>query len=126
MYPLAVFRAKSHDWSDVSPILRKLLDGKSADLVVQPRTKEEVIRAVAAAARHRIPVTPRGAGTANYGQSVPLQGGIVLDMTGFTGIVWKRPGAVRAYAGTVMDKIDEVTRPDGWELRLHPSTKRVA
>ena len=30
-------RAKSHDWSEVSPILRKLLDGKSADLVVSPR-----------------------------------------------------------------------------------------
>src|SRR5579863_4571874 len=105
MFPLAAFRAeigeipatdhpktlraKSHDWSEVSPILRKLLEGKSADLVVQPRTKEEVIRAVAAAARHRIPLTPRGAGTANYGQSVPLHGGIVLDLTGFTGIVWK-------------------------------------
>jgi FAD/FMN-containing dehydrogenase len=119
-------RAKSHDWSDVSPILRKLLEGKSADLVVQPRTKEEVIRAVAAAARHRIPVTPRGAGTANYGQSVPLHGGIVLDMTGFTGIVWKRAGAMRAYAGTVIDDIDAVTRLDGWELRMHPSTKRIA
>jgi FAD/FMN-containing dehydrogenase len=119
-------RAKSHDWSEVSPILRKLLEGKSADLVVSPRTKDEVMRAVAAAARRSIPVTPRGAGTANYGQSVPLHGGIVLDMTGFAGIVWKRPGAVRAYAGTVLDEIDGATRRDGWELRMHPSTKRVA
>lgn len=142
MYPLAAFRtdigeipntdhpqalrAKSHDWSEVSPILRKLLEGKSADLVVSPRTKDEVICVVAAAARHRIPLTARGAGTANYGQSVPLQGGIVLDMTGFTGIVWTRSGAVRAYAGTVIDDIDTATRPDGWELRMHPSTKRVA
>jgi FAD/FMN-containing dehydrogenase len=119
-------RAKSHDWSEVSPILRKLLDGKSADLVVSPRTKDEIMRIVAAAARLRIPVTPRGAGTANYGQSVPLHGGIVLDMTGLAGIVWKRPGAVRAYAGTVLADIDTATRSIGWELRTHPSTKRRA
>jgi len=142
MYPLVAFRseigeipctdnpralrAKSHDWSEVSPILRKLLEGKSADLVVSPRTKAELKRVVSAAARLRIPVTARGAGTANYGQSVPLRGGIVLDMTRFTGVLWKRPGIVRAYAGTVIDEIDSVTRPDGWELRIHPSTKRVA
>ena len=119
-------RAKSHDWSEVSPILRKLLDGKSADLVVSPRTKDEVARVVAAAARLRIPVTARGAGTANYGQSVPMCGGIVLDMVGFAGIVWQRPTAVRAYAGTVIDEIDAATRPAGRELRMHPSTKRVA
>ena len=119
-------RAKSHDWSEVSPILRKLLDGKSADIVVSPRTKDEIMRVVAAATRLRIPLTPRGAGTANYGQSVPLRGGIVLDMTGFSGIVWKRAGAVRAYAGTVIEEIDAATRPIGWELRMHPSTKRIA
>jgi FAD/FMN-containing dehydrogenase len=119
-------RAKSRDWSEVSPILRKLLEGKSADLVVSPRTKDEVVRVVAAAARLRIPVTARGAGTANYGQSVPLRGGIVLDMTGFVGIVWQRPTAVRAFAGTVIEDIDIATRPNGWELRIHPSTKRVA
>jgi hypothetical protein len=142
MYPLAAFlaeigdipstdeprtlRIKSRDWSTVSPILRKLLDGKSADLIVSPRSKDELVRVVAAAAKLRIPLTPRGAGTANYGQSVPLRGGILMDITQFSGVIWQRAGAVRAYAGTKMVEIDDATRPEGWELRMHPSTKKIA
>ena len=35
----------------------------------------------AIAMRHDMPVTVRGAGTGNYGQAVPLQGGVVLDLS---------------------------------------------
>ncbi len=35
----------------------------------------------AACARHRVPLTLRGGATGNYGQCVPLEGGVVLDMT---------------------------------------------
>ena len=36
------------------------------------------------------------------------------------------PGLVRVGAGAKMHDMDAQTRPNGWEIRLHPSTKRTA
>jgi FAD/FMN-containing dehydrogenase len=57
---------------------------------------------------------------------VPLQGGVVLDMTALDESEWQRPGMIRVGAGRKMIGIDSETRPNGWELRMHPSTKRTA
>ena len=42
---------------------------------------------LAAACRHGVPITPRGKGTGNYGQGIPLYGGLVLDTPAPTTIV---------------------------------------
>jgi len=70
-----VVRRRSRDFFWYSPILNEQLDGKSADLIVAPRSEADVIRTAAACARHRVPITVRAGGTGNYGQAVPLKGG---------------------------------------------------
>ena len=85
-----------------------------------------MIHVAAACARLRIPLTPRGAATGNYGQAVPLAGGVLLDLTSMTQIEWQRPGLVRCEPGIKMNDLDAATRPNGWEIRMHPSTKRMA
>jgi FAD/FMN-containing dehydrogenase len=122
----AEVRLRSRDNFAVSPLLRQALAGKAADLVVAPRDRADLIRVIQAAVRHHVPLVPRGAGTANYGQSVPLSGGALLDLTGLAGIVWQRPGAVRCQGGTRMLALDEELRPSGWELRIHPSTRKAS
>lgn len=122
----AAVRLRSRDRFAVSPLLRKMLKDKFADVIVTPRTREEIARVLSAAARAGLPVTPRGGGTANFGQSVPLHGGVLLDMTGYSGVVWTKPGVARVRGGTIMSEVDDATRPGGWELRIHPSTKRSA
>ncbi len=119
-------RTKSRDYYGISPLLRGALAGRVADVVVTPRSHDDVIQTVRAAVQYRIPITVRGGGTANYGQSVPTQGGIVLDMTSLSGIVRIEKGNVRVLAGTLMSEIDAATRAQGWELRLHPSTRATA
>jgi FAD/FMN-containing dehydrogenase len=114
----------SRDNFSVSPLLRQALAGRSAEVVVAPRDRGELIRAISAAVRHRVPLVPRGGGTANYGQSVPMEGGALLDLRGMAGVIWKRPGAVRALGGTRMDLLDAELRETGWELRIHPSTRK--
>ncbi|MFZ4530656.1 MAG: FAD-binding oxidoreductase, partial [Alsobacter sp.] len=121
-----VVRRRSRDFFWYSPILNAELNGKSADVIVAPRDEADVIRTAAACARHRVPLTPRGGGTGNYGQAVPLEGGVLLDLTALTAIEWVKPGLVRVGAGAKMHDMDAELRPQGWEIRLHPSTKRTA
>ena len=119
-------RLRSRDYFWYSPVLNKQLHGKSADVVVMPRDEADVIAVAAACARLRIPLTPRGAATGNYGQAVPLEGGVLLDLTAMTRIEWQKPGIVRCEPGIKMNDLDAATRPNGWEIRMHPSTKRMA
>jgi FAD/FMN-containing dehydrogenase len=119
-------RQKSRDFFWYSPVLNEQLRDKTAEAVLMPRDEADVIRIAAACARHRVPITARGSGTGNYGQAVPLQGGIVIEMTALDAIEWQQPGMVRVGAGRKMIDLDRETRPQGWELRMHPSTKRTA
>jgi FAD/FMN-containing dehydrogenase len=121
-----VVRRRSRDFFWCSPILNEQLDGKSADLIVAPRDEAEVIRIAAACARHRVPITVRAGGTGNYGQAVPLKGGVLLDISALTDIEWIKPGMLRVGAGAKMNVIDAETQAKGFELRMHPSTKRTA
>src|ERR1700732_4028723 len=121
-----IVRRRSRDFFWYSPILNEQLDGKSADLIVAPRDEAEVVRVAAACARHRVPLTVRAGGTGNYGQAVPLQGGVLLDITALSATEWIKPGIIRVGAGAKMNAIDAQLQPAGWELRMHPSTKRTA
>jgi FAD/FMN-containing dehydrogenase len=117
---------KSRDFFWFSPVLKRQLQDKVADLVIAPRDEGDVMRVAAAAARYRVPITIRGGGTGNYGQCVPVQGGAVLDMSGLNAIEWQKGAVLRVGAGRKMHLIDAETRKRGYELRMHPSTKRMA
>ena len=123
----AQLKQKSRDFYWFSPILKAELRGATTrSAVVAPRSEDEVLQVARVAARHRVPVTIRGGGTGNYGQAVPLAAGIVLDMGNLNRIVWSRPGAALVEAGARLLDIDTALRPEGWELRLFPSTRRMA
>lgn len=123
--PRAVERA-SRDMSAVlSPGLAETFADRRADAVVMPRTEDDVLAVLSAAAQFRVPVIARGAGTCNFGQSVPLRGGLVLDLRALTGMVERSRGSWRAWTGTVLADIDDALRPYGEELRLYPSSKRI-
>ena len=123
---LAQVKKLSHDYHTFSPILLAQLAGKTGDLVVRPSTEAQVLQAADACVRHRVPVTIRGAGTGNYGQCVPLHGGVILDMTRMQSILWVKQGVARVEAGVKLALLDKKTRETGWEIRMAPSTYRTA
>ena len=119
-------RRRSRDFYWYSPILKRELDEVTAEAVVTPRDETEVVRVLAACHRHRVPLTARGGGTGNYGQAMPLRGGIVLDLSDLARVRSIAPGRVRAEAGIRLAELDAATIADSrQELRLHPSTHKT-
>src|SRR5918997_1437009 len=57
------------------------------DVVVRPRTEEAVAEVVRIADAHGVPVVPWGGGSGTQGGCLPVQGGIVIDLTGLDRIV---------------------------------------
>ena len=116
----------SQDFYWFSPVLKRQLAGLRADAVARPRSEDEIRAVVAACARHGVPITARGSGTGNYGQCMPLHGGVILDLSAYNQLLWCRSGVARAQAGIRMMDMDKQTAADGWELRCVPSTVRSA
>jgi FAD/FMN-containing dehydrogenase len=116
----------SKDYYDFSPILQGQLADKVGDIVVRPKTEAEVLRVAKACVAAKVPVTVRGAGTGNYGQCIPLAGGVILDLSRMNVVKWVQPGIACVEPGAKLAAIDKVTRPQGWEIRMYPSTYRTA
>ncbi|MEG4580128.1 FAD-binding oxidoreductase [Microcoleus sp. MON1_C5] len=116
----------SQDYYHFSPVLQPLLSDKTGDLVVRPASEAEVFRIAAACVKSKIPLTVRGAGTGNYGQCIPLKGGVILDTSKMNSIRWIKPGLACVEPGVKMSVFDKQARETGWELRMVPSTYRTA
>ena len=84
-----------------------------ADAVAFPADAEQIGRTVAAAVRHGIPVTPRGKGTGNYGQAIPMPGGLVVDLSRARAVVEVGDGWVTAEAGATMVALEAAARNAG-------------
>jgi FAD/FMN-containing dehydrogenase len=122
----ATRRALSRDYSWMSPILRHQLDGRLADVTVAPATPEEAAQVLGVAFEHGVPVTPRGRGTGNYGQAVPLAGGILLDMSRLNQVLDVGSGWISAQAGVNFVRLEADARRSGQELAMFPSTTASA
>lgn len=123
----ALVKQKSRDFFWYSPVLKARLDHISADVVVNASNEVEVACAIASCFDRGIPLTVRGAGTGNYGQAMPLSGGLVLDVSAINDIRLIAQGRVITGPGAILNDIDIATRAhSSQELRLHPSTARTA
>ena len=119
-------RRKSRDFYWYSPILAESLKDCVADVVVSPRDLADVKRVAAASAATGVPLTPRGGGTGNYGQAVPLHGGAVVEMTGLDRLVKVEDGVARVQSGRTLYALEQDLNALGLGLRIFPSTWQAA
>ena len=121
-----VLAVKSKDYFWYSPILKEQLDDCVGQLLVIPKTEEEVMTIAAAIARHRIPLTIRGGGTGNYGQCIPIEGGVVLETTKLNKVLEISEGRVVSEAGARIEQVEKAVAESCQMLSMFPSTKRLA
>jgi FAD/FMN-containing dehydrogenase len=105
-----------------SPVLKQRLEGRRAGAAVKVASVDELRAVLAVAYRNDLPVTVRGGATGNYGQCIPLCGGLVVDITGLDRIVSIADGVVTAQAGVRVVNLENAVRAKGWEMRCLPST----
>ncbi|HEX6162335.1 MAG TPA: FAD-linked oxidase C-terminal domain-containing protein [Vicinamibacterales bacterium] len=93
--------------------------------VVVPRSAEAVIRAVELAAKYGVPITPRGGGTSQAGQSIGS--GIVLDTSKHLNRILEINADgkwARVEPGVVLDELNAALRPHN--LRFAPDVSSAS
>lgn len=115
-------RTATKDYSWLSPVLRRTLPRTLPDIVVRPTTTTELRAVVGLCHRHGVAFTPRGRGTSNYGQVVPLASGVVADISRLHESCLVEDGRLRTGAGTSFTKMAVAAQRHGQELAMFPST----
>lgn len=97
-------------------------------VVIRPKTIEEVQKIIRYANKNKVPVVPRGAGSGTSGHSVPIDGGIVLDMKRMNRILEIVPEdmLVRVEPGVVDDDLNRALKPYGLFYPPAPASSRIA
>lgn len=92
--------------------------------IVKPRHKKDVIAVVKYAAQHRIPITPRGAGTSRAGNEVGE--GFLLDFTKYMNNILEfneQEKWVRLQPGLILASLNQFLKPHHLFFPIDPSTK---
>ncbi|MFW2514459.1 FAD-binding oxidoreductase [Demequina sp. SO4-13] len=121
----AALARASIDGSHLSPVITELLPLGRAQVVATPTSAAHIAAAVGAAVRHGVPITPRGKGTGNYGQGIPMAGGLVLDTTRARRVLEVGDDFIEAESGAVMWMLEQTANRAGRQLWMYPSTAQT-
>ncbi len=96
--------------------------------IVRPENTEQVQKIMTYANENLIPVITRGGGSGMCGQTVPIQGGIILDMKGMNKILEINLEDVycRVQPGVVDDDLNLALKPYGVFYPPTPASSRIA
>lgn len=98
------------------------------DIVVHPRSTEEVSRICRIASNHKIPVTVWGGGSGSQGGALPMHGGIVLDTKKLNRIIEidRTSLTVTAETGIIMQHLEWALEREGLGTMHEPASTGCA
>jgi glycolate oxidase len=95
------------------------------EIVLKPRTAEEISAIMRICDRDRIPVTPRGAGTGLSGGALPQLGGVLISMERMNSIldIDERNGQVTTEPGVITEVLQNAVKEKGLFYPPDPSSR---
>jgi glycolate oxidase len=95
------------------------------DIVIKPRTAEEISQIMVLCNKHKIPVTPRGAGTGLSGGALPHLGGVLLSMERMNSIIDidERNLQVTTEPGVITEVLQNAVKEKGLFYPPDPSSR---
>lgn len=95
------------------------------DVVIKPRTPEEISAILRLCNQHRVPVTARGAGTGLSGGALPYKAGVVLSMERFNRIleIDERNLQVTTEPGVITEVLQDSVRERGLFYPPDPASR---
>jgi Fe-S oxidoreductase/FAD/FMN-containing dehydrogenase len=117
-------RLYSADIGEMPRLVKPFVPAGLAGAVVRPQTEDEVVALVAFARANGLKLVPRGASTSGYGGVLPVEGAIVVDLSGMHGVLAVDTEAkmVRVQPGLIWEELERKLEPFGLALRLYPSS----
>lgn len=98
------------------------------DVVVFPRTTEEVSSILELANKEKIPVVPRGAGSGMSGGALPIKGGIVMAMDHMNRIIYldKDNMVCKVQPGVITEDLQEEAKKAGLFYPPYPASAHIS
>jgi len=95
------------------------------EVVVKPKTTDEVAAIVKVCYEHNLPITPRGAGTGLSGGALPIYGGVVIAMGRMNQIVDidERNFQVTVEPGVINENLQQAVKEKGLFYPPDPASK---
>ena len=103
-------------------------DPSRPDIIAYPESTEEISRILKIATRHRVPIIPYGGGSGTQGGTVPLYGGITLDLKKMNRIlrIDEESLTVTVQAGVNVAHLEEELNRRGLTWPHYPASAPVA
>ena len=125
-------RLKDNSW--LSPVLAEHIasmaesSGPSMNVIalITPASVRELAKCIGILASADTPMTMLGAGTTNFGQTVPRDGGVVISTRHLNQIVSLDDGSITVQAGVTAGRIEQVAGETGQALPVITTTHAVA
>ncbi len=115
----------TRDQSEIPLPLKEILFNSTPDLVIQPRSTEAISAVLRQASAWQMPIVPRGSASSPFGGSIPVKGGLVVDMSRMDKILSLDPEimTVTVQAGARWADVDQYLEHFGLSLMTAPSSK---
>ncbi len=112
------------DYAALPGTLRRLFK-MEPDCICTPSNRDELVKFVQYAAKHKIPLTPRGRGTWALGGALATKGGLILDLANFEKTIEVDPTNKLATVSCAVDfqSLEEELQHYGLTLLVRPSNQ---